>query len=210
MPPVLTRSRASNLLLWGNFLLLPLSLYLCFWAAGRPLAAPASPATVNREASASPVWPTPAPGSQGLIPSGSGRSACGPPVEKVRQRAAALRALLIDKGTLAIKFRLATPDPPALAERVSHHVANVLSGDAGSSLPHSVECRGRICKVVVVRPPDQALDRFGYPTPCTSQSMNPVMAYSWTQTNVAIQKREPLTGQYSWEDECFLKLKDRL
>jgi hypothetical protein len=128
----------------------------------------------------------------------------------IRERAAALRALLLEKGTLAVKFRLATPDPPALADRVSPYVASVLAHDAGPPLAHSVECRGRICKIVVLRPPVQALDRFGYPSPCTSHSMNPVMAYSWTQTNVAIHKREPLTGQYSWEDECFIKLKDDL
>jgi hypothetical protein len=134
---------------------------------------------------------------------------CGPSLDGVRESAAAVRTLLMEKGTLAAKFRLAPPDPPAVAERVSPFVARVLSQDGGSSLAHSVECRGRICKVVVLRPPEQANNRFGYASPCTSQSMSEVMEFSWTQTNIAIQKREPLTGQYSWEDECFIKLKDQ-
>jgi hypothetical protein len=142
-----------------------------------------------------------------MAPSLASDRGCSPVVAAAGERAASLERLLKTRGNLAARFRLSRPDPPDVAAHVSEVVARTLADDPEVP-PHSVECRQGICKIVVLRPPEQAIDRFDHVSPCTSRAMGAIMAYSWTQTNIAVNKREPLTGRHSWEDECFIRLRE--
>jgi hypothetical protein len=205
---MLRRWSARHLFVWGNVLLLPFSVYLFRAGEGQQGLRAASKSPTHAGALSPPSSTRPERVRGKALPWTSG--VCDRELQQVQEGAAALRALLTDKGTLSVKFRLATPDAPAVSERVSPYVARVLAQNGGLALPHSVECRGGICKVVVVRPPEHAFNRYSHPSPCTSTAMEAVMAHSWTWAGVAVFKREPMTGRYSWEDECFVKVKDRL
>jgi hypothetical protein len=132
---------------------------------------------------------------------------CGPQLRQARNRIEGLRKSLLTEGDLEGRFLVAGPTDQNETELVSRLSERVLSPDGGLAVPHTVECRAGVCKILMFRPPEQALTRWTNESPCNSKDLASIREYVTGRVGIAIMKTDPVTGTSGWEDTCYIKLR---